>query len=337
MVASSDPHWLQGSFNTLVGLFDRVGLQTNFGKTVGMVYRPCQADGTMLEAAYGRRIMGEGPRYRERLKGRVSCRDCGEMMAEGSLASQLMTQHGRVAETRRSWRTLAAGAGPRTFRMSFPAKGGPRSCPVEGRPDRVVTRKAMRVHFLHWHVLKTVVILEDGTPLHPRCAQCDMMVPRRALKGRHPATAQCARGAEPKRRQLAEAKTRESSERAFEAYEEPLKNVTKFRYLGQVLTEGDNDWLAVVGNLGKAQKSWGRLSWILSREGADPKVSGSFYKAMTQAVLLFGAETWVLAPSMERALDRFQHRVARWITRKKPRRWELGVPASSRGNGGSDI
>ena len=37
MVASSDPGWLQGAFNTLVGLFDRVGLQTNVGKTVGTV------------------------------------------------------------------------------------------------------------------------------------------------------------------------------------------------------------------------------------------------------------------------------------------------------------
>ena len=27
MVASSDPGWLQGAFNTLVGLFDRVGLR----------------------------------------------------------------------------------------------------------------------------------------------------------------------------------------------------------------------------------------------------------------------------------------------------------------------
>ena len=37
MVASSDPRWIQGAFNTLVGLFDRVGLQKNVGKTVGMV------------------------------------------------------------------------------------------------------------------------------------------------------------------------------------------------------------------------------------------------------------------------------------------------------------
>ena len=45
MVASSDPQWLQGAFNTLVGLFDRVGMRTDFGKIVGMVCRPCQAVG----------------------------------------------------------------------------------------------------------------------------------------------------------------------------------------------------------------------------------------------------------------------------------------------------
>ena len=54
---------------------------------------------------------------------------------------------------------------------------------------------------------------------------------------------------------------------------------------------GDDDWIALVVNLEKARKSWGRLSWVLVREGADPKVSGNFYKAVSQAVLVFGAET----------------------------------------------
>ena len=58
-------------------------------------------------------------------------------------------------------------------------------------------------------------------------------------------------------------------ERAFEAYEEMLKNVTAFRYLVQVLTAGDDEWIAVVGNLGKARNIWGRLSWI----GALPQLS----------------------------------------------------------------
>ena len=82
-----------------------------------------------------------------------------------------------------------------------------------------------------------------------------MLVPQRELNGRHPATDQSARGAEQNRRRLAEGDLRESSERAFEAYREPLENVTTFRYLGQVLIAGDDDWLAVVGNLGRARKS----------------------------------------------------------------------------------
>ena len=99
-----------------------------------------------------------------------------------------------------------------------------------------------------------------------------MQVPRRALNGRHPGTAQCLKGAEQKIRRLAETKTRENSERAFEAYGVPIESVTEFKYLGRILTATEDDWPAVVVNLGKARRSWGRLSQVLGREGADPKV-----------------------------------------------------------------
>ena len=91
-----------------------------------------------------------------------------------------------------------------------------------------------------------------------------------------------------------------------------------------MLTVGDGDWLAVVGNLGKARKSWGQLSRILSREGADPKLSGNSYKAVAQAVLLFGVETWVLTQRMERSLDSFQSRFVRRITWNQPWRQIYG-------------
>ena len=67
----------------MVGLFDRVGLQNNFRKTVIMVCHPCQEAGTHSEAAYGRRMTGEGPSYRERHKERLRCKECGEEMAAG--------------------------------------------------------------------------------------------------------------------------------------------------------------------------------------------------------------------------------------------------------------
>ena len=69
-----------------------------------------------------------------------------------------------------------------------------------------------------------------------------------------------------------------------------------------MLTAVEDNWFVLVGNLSKAIKSWGQLSWILRREGEDPKVSEYFYKAVAQAMLLFGSETCVSTPSMERAL-----------------------------------
>ena len=52
--------------------------------------------------------------------------------------------------------------------------------------------------------------------------------------------------------------------------------MTALRYLGRVVTADDDDWPAVLGNLQKARKGWGRLSWILIQEGADPKVLRNF-------------------------------------------------------------
>ena len=99
----------------------------------------------------------------------------------------------------------------------------------------------MRVHFLHRHVWEPVVISEEGNLPHPRCPQYNMLFPYFALNERHPATAQCAREAERKRRRLAEEESRESSERTFQAYGEPLENVAAFRYLVRVTMSGDDE------------------------------------------------------------------------------------------------
>ena len=56
----------------------------------------------------------------------------------------------------------------------------------------------------------------------------------------------------------------------------------------------DDDFPAVRQNIMRARSVWGRLGTLLRREGADPKVSESFYRAVVQAILLYGSETWVL-------------------------------------------
>ena len=76
-----------------------------------------------------------------------------------------------------------------------------------------------------------------------------MLVPWKDLIGWNVTTTQCSKGAERRRRRLAEEETRESVERYFQAYGRPLATFTLFKYLGQVLTAAHDDWTAVVGNL----------------------------------------------------------------------------------------
>ena len=104
---------------------------------------------------------------------------------------------------------------------------------------------------------------------------------------------------ERKRRRIAEEELWEILERDFRAYGAPLDNVTAFKYLGRVMTVGDDYWPAVAGNFQKVRKSWGQMSQILSLKGADLKVLGHFSKAVVQAMFMFGAETWVLTPRMD--------------------------------------
>ena len=170
----------------------------------------------------------------------------------------------------------------------------------------------------------TIIILEEGNLPHPRCENCDMFVLWRALNGRHKSTMMCKSGAEMKRQSLVEAEIRESTEMVFEVYGQQIKSVPRFTYLGRVMTEGDDDWPAVAGNLAKGQKSWGRIQGILRREGAKPRILGNFFKAVVQQVLLFGAETWVVTPKLERALSAFLHGAARRLTGRQAQREKDG-------------
>ena len=153
-----------------------------------------------------------------------------------------------------------------------------------------------------------------------------MLVQWHYLNGIHKSTKMCRSGAERKWRRLAETGgDRDTGNHGdgLLGLRKKLQMVPSFKYLGRILTAGDDDWPEVAGNMGKAWKSWGRLQRILSREGADKRVSGNFLKAVVQQVLLFGAETLVVTPRMERAFNSLMHGAARRITRRQPRRgWD---------------
>ena len=50
----------------------------------------------------------------------------------------------------------------------------------------------------------------------------------------------------------------------------------------------DDKFLAVLGEIWKAQKIWERIARILGWEGSSPQVSGMFSKAVVQVVLHLG-------------------------------------------------
>ena len=59
--------------------------------------------------------------------------------------------------------------------------------------------------------------------------------------------------------------------------------------------------------------------------GGQPEGIRIFFKALVQAVLIFGSEIWVLTPRMGRSLGIFQRRVARRVTGRHTRIREEGV------------
>ena len=69
-----------------------------------------------------------------------------------------------------------------------------------------------------------------------------------------------------------------------------------------MILETEDEWPAVARNLARAKKVWSRMSRILNKEGAAPRVSSFFFKAVIQAVLLFQEETWVVTPRMGKAM-----------------------------------
>ena len=194
------------------------------------------------------------------------------------------------------------GNEPRTYRIAFPAQAGPRPCPVEGCSGRTSTWKVTRVNFWHCHVRETVVILEEGNLPHPECLLCDMLVPCKALNGTHRRTLQCNWGEEWKRWRLSTEGKSEVTIRSFSAYGLPLEMLNSFRYLGWVISAADKNWPVAVMKLSRERAVWRRMARILSREGASPRLPGFFFKAVVQAVLLFGSETWVVTPCMGKAL-----------------------------------
>ena len=94
--------------------------------------------------------------------------------------------------------------------------------------------------------------------------------------------------------------------------------------MGRILEENDNDDHAALRQLARAREKWGRMSRLLSSQGASASTRGYFYKAIIQAVLLYGSESWTLSNSTLKKFRSFHSRVARYLTGRHIRPLENG-------------
>ena len=90
--------------------------------------------------------------------------------------------------------------------------------------------------------------------------------------------------------------------------------MTTFQYLGSPLDQTDDDWPAMRRNTMHTRLFWGRLGTLLQREGAYPRVAAMFYRAVVQAILLYGSEIWVILIAMERKVEGTHTELLRQIT-----------------------
>ena len=98
LVAARDPAWLQQSFDALVSLFRKVGLETNATKTKVMVCLPGAIAQSFSEEAYQSQQTGLGV-FDDRKRQLVECHVCGKSLRAGSLRSHLENIHNILQST----------------------------------------------------------------------------------------------------------------------------------------------------------------------------------------------------------------------------------------------
>jgi hypothetical protein len=140
------------------------------------------------------------------------------------------------------------------------------------------------------------------------------------MNGRHHETALCKDGVARKVQHAAAERTHLALWQTFTVYDEELKRVEVFKYLGRLLAYDDNDTQAGRNNLKKAQGVWARLSCTIRAENASPRVCSIFYKATVQSILLFGSKTWNLSPVSLKSLEGFHIRAAWRMAGKRPQK-----------------
>jgi hypothetical protein len=156
----------------------------------------------------------------------------------------------------------------------------------------------------------TIIIVEEGKL--PQCNNCGIF--QKDVGTKHKMGGECKKATKTREARKDEQVQKTARDVVFEVAGTPIENVKEFLYLGRTVEENDKDEPAIQWNLNRARAKWSKIGRILSREGANPQTMATFYKAIVQSTLLYGAESWALTKRMMQNLRSFHRRCARHIT-----------------------
>jgi hypothetical protein len=245
----------------------------------------------------------------------VECLKCGKTVKATSLRRHLADMHNVYQQTVVAEEMLICRPA-KTYVVSETSPAG-LSCPFPGCGGFLKGGWMMRRHFRDVHPKDLVKVPKEGK--FRRCWRCGMQVNPKFTG--HQATKECQVGVERRQQREAAVTSALALRQQFSVHGEALERVEVYKYLGRLLAQDDDDIQAIRAQLRKARATWARVGQVLRAENVPPRVAAKFYKAVVQAVLLYGSETWVLSTAALASLEGFHIRAAyRMAVRHKPRR-----------------
>jgi len=329
---------VQASLDIITQGFASLGLRMNVRNTKFMVMKGGEDRLQLLTMAHSPKVTHEGTTYRVKQWEKVQCLKCGAIVGRSYLkrhqiaktcltASKTYAPPTPVRASIVAEQIITPIVEPKQYTSSIPRNHGREvMCPVTGCPFTVranAKSKSMELHkhFCQRHMEDCIVIQEEG--LLPQCRLCGIFM-WNANSVAHHDTSGCQTFAVRREKLFRAKRQAAATEVSFTIDGDEIERVTQFRYLGRILEENDDDAHASSRQLASARTKWNRIGQMLRSEGMKPRAMGYFYKAVVQAILLYGLETWVVSDAHLRQFRSFHSRVGRHLTGRHIRLLEDG-------------
>ena len=306
---------LQQDLDTIIRLFNRIGLRANETKTKYMIVRGQAAPTALRKDIYNNiAARREGRRtttYQQRRKQLTRCTICGKELQIASLRRHILRQHG-TTEPQYQCREVSQ---PAVFTIESVTKGSFNPCPVTTCTGGGRDKFGLYRHFAYIHPEAEITIAEDGTL--QKCDKCGM---RCKNIQQHQKTTTCIKLSQKRKNEIQGKKQERADTVIFTINRVALERVKEFKYLGRILQDNDDDSTCIMENLKKARNRWNCIAKILKREGANAKCMSRFYMTVVQAVLLYGADSWTMTRRDMERMESFHKRAVRYMTGKHIRK-----------------